>query len=56
MFDIKRLSEHYVVKSLEESDVEQVYAMCQGIEFLKCILGFILLKKGIWLNNIVSNE
>ncbi|MBO5352985.1 MAG: GNAT family N-acetyltransferase [Lachnospiraceae bacterium] len=30
MFDIKRLSEHYVVKRLEESDVEQVYAMCQG--------------------------
>ena len=36
--------------------IEIVYAMCLGVEFLKCILGFILLKKGVWLHNIVGNE
>lgn len=36
--------------------IEVIYALCQGIEIIKSIVGFILLKKGIWLNNIVSNE
>ena len=36
--------------------IEVIYALCQGIEIIKSVVGFILLKKGIWLNNIVSNE
>jgi len=36
--------------------IEVVYALCQGIEIIKSIVGFILLKKGIWLNNIVENQ
>lgn len=36
--------------------IETVYAMCLGIEFLKCIVGFILLKKGVWVHNIVENN
>jgi len=34
--------------------IEVIYALCQGIEIIKSIVGFILLKKGIWLNNIVE--
>ena len=34
--------------------IEAVYASCQGIEILKCIVGFVLLKKGVWLQNIVE--
>ena len=33
-----------------------VYAICQFIDVLKSGLGFILLKKGVWLNNIVSEK
>ncbi len=29
-----------------------VYLICQGTELFKCILGLILVNKGIWLNNI----
>lgn len=46
----------FVLSRFTTLSIEVVYAMCQGIEFLKCILGFILLKKGIWLNNIVDNK
>ncbi len=30
------------------------YILCQALEILKCVLGFVLVKKGVWLNNIVA--
>lgn len=33
-----------------------MYAICQYIDIIKCIVGFILLKKGVWINNIVSDK
>lgn len=32
-----------------------VYLIVQGSEILKCTVGGIMVKKGIWLNNIVGN-
>lgn len=31
-----------------------LYAICQTIEFIKCTVGGILVKKGVWLRNIVN--
>lgn len=31
-----------------------VYLLVQSLDILKCILGFILVKKGIWIRNIVK--
>lgn len=31
-----------------------IYAICQGLNLIKCILGFIFVKKGLWVKNIVS--
>lgn len=33
-----------------------IYLAVQGIDILKCILGFILVKKGIWINNLVQDN
>ncbi len=33
-----------------------LYAICQGMEAIKCIVGFILVKSGIWVNNMVGEE
>ncbi len=33
-----------------------LFAICQAINFIKDILGYILVKKGIWLNQIVSDS
>ena len=46
----------FVISRYTDWRIEVVYALCQGIEIIKSIVGFILLKKGIWLNNIVDNK
>lgn len=46
----------FIISRFTDWRIEVVYALCQGIEIIKSIVGFILLKKGIWLNNIVENK
>ncbi len=31
-----------------------IYAICYGIDIVKCVIGFILVKKRIWVNNLVA--
>ena len=31
-----------------------IYIAVQLADSIKCIVGFVLVKKGVWLNNIVS--
>lgn len=33
-----------------------LYFACQFIDIIKCIIGYILLKKGVWLNMIVKKD
>lgn len=33
-----------------------LYLICQLVDIFKCILGFILVKKGLWLQNIVGAD
>ena len=46
----------YVISRFTSWPIEIIYVLCQGIEILKSIFGFILLKKGVSLNNIVENK
>lgn len=32
-----------------------IYFICQMSELIKCIIGFVLIKKGVWLHKIVSD-
>lgn len=32
-----------------------LYILCQTVELIKCAIGYILVKKGVWLQNIVKN-
>lgn len=32
-----------------------IYFCCQGIEIVKCVIGIVLVKKGVWLQNIVGD-
>ena len=34
-------------------DIVLVYGICQFIDFIKCIIGYVLLKKKVWINRIV---
>lgn len=33
-----------------------LFILCQSTELLKCVLGFILVKKGVWAKNLVGGE
>lgn len=37
-------------------DIKTVYFICQAVDIIKVVLGIILLKKGVWLRNIVSEK
>lgn len=36
--------------------IEMVFFLVQSLEFVKAIIGFFMIKSGIWLQNIVNNE
>ena len=33
-----------------------IYFICQSAEIIKCVIGFILVKKGVWITNITVNN
>ncbi|MDD6252389.1 MAG: MATE family efflux transporter [Oscillospiraceae bacterium] len=33
-----------------------LYAVVQAVDIIKCVVGFVLVKKGVWINNLVENE
>lgn len=33
-----------------------LYMICQSLELIKCTIGFILVKKGVWLHNMVAEK
>lgn len=37
-------------------DILKVYFLCQFVDIIKVTIGFILIKKGVWLRNIVASE
>ena len=46
----------YVTTRYTSLSIAYVYIIVQGVDIIKCIIGFVLVKKGIWLNNIVAKE
>ena len=35
--------------------VVAIYIFVQAADMIKCVIGFVLVKKGVWLQNIVSS-
>lgn len=46
----------YVLSRYTGMSLIPMYACVQSIDIIKCIIGFILVKKGVWINNIVTAE
>lgn len=46
----------FVLSRYTMMPIVPLYLCCQLIDLLKCTLGFILVKKGVWMNNIVTEE
>ena len=45
----------FCLSRLTNLSIVPLYFLCQGTEMLKCIIGFLMLKSGVWVNNIVSD-
>lgn len=46
----------FVLSRFTDMPIQPLYFLCQIIEILKCILGFVLVKKGVWLQNFVAEQ
>ncbi len=44
----------YFLSRFTAISIIPLYLICQGMEAIKCIVGFILVKSGIWVNNMVE--
>ncbi len=46
----------YVLSRYTTLHIIPLYLLCQLVDIIKCIIGFILVKKGVWIHNIVQTE
>ena len=46
----------YVLSRYTTMPILMLYTCCQSLEIIKCIIGSVMVKKGIWINNIVADK
>ncbi len=46
----------FLLSNFTSLNILWLYAIVQLINIIKCIIGYIFVKKGVWIRNIVSNE
>lgn len=46
----------YVLSRYTGLHIVPLYLFCQLIDIIKCIIGFVLVKKGVWIHNIVADK
>ncbi|MBQ8611155.1 MAG: MATE family efflux transporter [Oscillospiraceae bacterium] len=46
----------YCLAHFTAVDIRVLYLAVQLVDLVKCIIGFVLVKKGIWINNIVGGS
>lgn len=46
----------FVLSRFTTLPILPLYALVQSLDLIKCVIGFVLLKKGTWLNNMVEEK
>ena len=46
----------YTLSRFTELPIVPLYLICQMVDIIKCIIGFVLVKKGVWIQNIVLGQ
>ncbi len=46
----------YLLSRYSGLPIMATYILCQSLDIIKCIVGFVLVKKGVWLQNIVNQS
>lgn len=44
----------FIVSRYTSVPVVPMFAICQGVAFLKCVIGYIFVKKGVWVKKLVE--
>lgn len=44
----------YILANFTGLPILPLYILVQSLEFVKCVVGFVLIKKGIWVRNIIK--
>lgn len=44
----------YILANFTDLPILPLYIIVQSLEFVKCVVGFILIKKGIWVRNLIK--
>ena len=45
----------YCLSRYTDVNIIPIYFACQAVDIIKCVIGFLLLKSGLWLKNIVDD-
>lgn len=46
----------YVLSRFTGLPMVPLYLSCQLLDIIKCVIGFVLVKKGVWINNLVGSQ
>lgn len=46
----------YILTRFTSLSIYPIYIICHGIDILKCISGFILVRSNLWMNNLVGEK
>ncbi len=46
----------YCLANFTDMGIIPLYLCCQSVEAVKCVIGLILIKRGVWLSNIVAEK
>lgn len=46
----------FVLAKLTSLNIVSLFLIVQSLDILKCIIGYIFVKKGIWINNLVAEK
>ena len=44
----------FVLSRYTPVPIVPLYLICQLVDLIKCVIGFMLVKKGVWINNLVG--
>lgn len=45
----------FVLSRFTDMDILPLYMICQSLEFIKCILGAVMIRRGTWIQNLTQN-
>ena len=46
----------FVLSRFTSLPIVPLYFICQAVDILKCVVGFVMVKRGVWIHNFVTAE